>query len=243
VTADPVHTSPSDPAPEWRLAHTLAVIDAINSVDPNWVQVRGRERPKELGHAELASEWVLKLAPQASEVLQLAVRAHHLERWRVPRDSFPVGRLGYLRWRKHLQQYHAERAGILLAGERYPEALILRVQELIRKHGLGTDPEVQVLEDAVCLVFLETQFGELCARTPASKMVDITGRTLEKMSAQARRLALTLSFDATARAVLERAIAATSRDAQTGSGVFPEPGSTGTSAQPPPPWAPSSTTR
>jgi hypothetical protein len=231
VTADPGSTAPSDPA-GWRLQHTLAVIDAANSVDPNWVQIRGRERPKELGHAELVSEWVLKLAPQASEVLQIAARAHHLERWRVPRESFPVGRLGYLRWRKHLQQYHAERAGILLAGERYPEALILRVQELIRKQGLGSDPEMQVLEDALCLVFLETQFGDLCERTPASKMVDITRRTLEKMSAQARCLALTLSFDATARSVLERAIAVTSHDAPMGSGASDEPDAAVATAQP-----------
>jgi hypothetical protein len=194
-----------DPACDWRLAHTLAVIDAANSIDPNWIYVRGRERPKELAHAELVSEWVLRLDPQASEALQLAARSHHLERWRIPRDSYPPGRSGYLRWRKQLQQYHAERTGILLAGEQCAEETILRVQELIRKRGLGRDPEVQTLEDAMCLVFLETQFSELAQRTATDTMIDITRKTLAKMSEAARYLALSFSLSERDLAIVRQA--------------------------------------
>jgi hypothetical protein len=203
------------PAPSWRFLHTLAVIDAANSVDPNWVAVRGRERPKELAHAELVSEWVLRLQPHAGEELQLAARAHHLERWRIPRESYPPGRSGYLRWRKRLQEHHAERAGILLAGEQYPEETILRVQELIRKRGLGRDAELQVLEDALCLVFVETQFSELCERTPPDKMLDVTRKTLDKMSPRARLLALAIALPEPARRMLERACDAAEASAGT----------------------------
>ena len=75
---------------------------------PHRIQVRGEERPKELAHAELMSEWVEKLRPDASEALRIAARAHHVRRWEIPRDSHPAGRRGYLEWRVALHDHHAE---------------------------------------------------------------------------------------------------------------------------------------
>ncbi|MEE8474578.1 MAG: DUF4202 family protein, partial [Myxococcota bacterium] len=83
-----------------RLAAALAAIDAANRDDPNTLEVRGERRPKELAHAELVSEWVRRLRPEASEALLLAARAHHVRRWEIPRDRFSKDRPGYLRWRK-----------------------------------------------------------------------------------------------------------------------------------------------
>lgn len=81
---------------------------AANAEDPNTLEVRGETRPKELAHAELASEWVLALAPDASPVLQLAARAHHVRRWEIPRATESGGCAGYFRWRRKLQQDHAQ---------------------------------------------------------------------------------------------------------------------------------------
>mgnify|MGYP003576501715 CR=1 FL=1 len=175
-----------------RFERAIAGIDAINSGDPNWIWVRDRERPRELALAELVSGWVLALRPHASLELRLAARAHHIRRWAIPRSSFPAGTAGYLRWRTRLQHFHAEEIGILLAGEGYPEDTILRVQALIRKLGLGHDPEVQALEDAICLTFFETQLGDLVRRTPPPKMAEIVRRTLAKMSARAVEIARSL---------------------------------------------------
>ncbi len=194
---------PQDPP---RLRRALAAIDAANAADPNRLRVRGALRPKELAHAELASEWVAKLHPGPSEALRLAARAHHLRRWAIPRAEHPAGRAGYLRWRVALQELHAREAGEILEAEGYGPDEVERVRTLIRKRGLGRDPEVQALEDALCLVFLETQFHDIAARLEEPKLLDVTRKTLRKMSAEAKREALSLPLDASDRALLERAL-------------------------------------
>ena len=179
-----------------RLARALAAIDAANADDPVRIRVRGEERPKELAHAELVSEWLARLVPDASEALQLAGRAHHLRRWEIPRSDHPEGRVGYLRWRRALHDLHAAVAREILAEEGYDEALQARVDDLIHKRGLARgDAEAQALEDALCLVFLETQFRELAERLEPEKLLDVTRKTLVKMSPRARELAGELPLD------------------------------------------------
>jgi hypothetical protein len=188
-----------------RLRRALAAIDATNAGDPNRIRVRGSLRPKELAHAELASEWIEKLHPNPSEALRLAARAHHLRRFELPRSQYPSGRLGYLRWRAALQVLHAERVAGVLSAEGYDEATIARVQELVRKRGLGRDPEVQALEDALCLIFLETQLAELARRLDAEKLLEVLRRTLRKMSPLAIDAARSLPLEPAERALLASA--------------------------------------
>jgi hypothetical protein len=190
-----------------RFERAMAAIDAANAEDPNRIVVRGRERPKELAHAELATEWLLRLVASPSEPLRLAVRAHHLRRWRSPRSDHPPGRPGYLRWRRALQAQHAEDVGRILEQAGYADELVTRVQAIVRKRGLGTDPEVQAFEDALCLVFVETQLADFAAEHPPEKAVEVLRKTLRKMSPEARTLALSLGVAAPARALLEQAAA------------------------------------
>ena len=190
-----------------QFARAIAAIDAANAADPNQVVVRGIECPKELAHAQLVTEWVEKLEPDASEALLLAARAHHLRRWTIPRASYPEGRSGYLRWRKQLHEKHATEVAEILADAGYDDATNARVQDLVRKRGLGRDAEVQVLEDSLCLVFAETQLLDLAARVDADKMVDVVRKTLVKMSPRAIALAGELDLPPDARALLARASA------------------------------------
>src|SRR5262249_52630810 len=145
-----------------------------------------------------------RLAPDASEALRLAARAHHLRRWTIPRSSYPSGRPGYLRWRRALHEQHAREVAELLADVGYDDATIQRVQDIVRKRGLGNDDEVQVFEDALCLVFVETQLHDLAARTDPEKMVDVVRKTLAKMSPTAIELANDLDLREEDRALLER---------------------------------------
>jgi hypothetical protein len=200
MTPDPDH----DPD---RLARALAAIDAANADDPNRLDVRGSSRPKELAHAELVSEWVSRLRPDASEALLLAARAHHLRRWAIPRSDHPEGRTGYLRWRSELQELHAREAAVILEREGYGEELVTRVQDLVRKKNLARDPEVQALEDALCLVFLETQLHALAEQLEPEKLLDVMRKTLRKMSEAGRQLALEQDLEPEDRALLERALA------------------------------------
>ena len=171
--------------PEARFEQAIAAIDAANADDPTAITVRGTVRPKELAHAELVTEWVVALRPDASDALLVAARAHHLRRWTVPRTSYPTGRAGYLRWRKDLHEQHAREVGEILATVGYENEMIDRVQNLVRKRGLGRDPEVQTLEDALCLVFLETQFHDMVERLDSDTLHGVVEKTVKKMSSEA----------------------------------------------------------
>jgi hypothetical protein len=195
------------PDPE-RLTAVLAAIDTANADDPYTITVEGVERPKELTHADMMTRWVRKLAPDCSEAQLIAARAHHLRRWAIPRDDFPRDRGGYLRWRTALRRQHAEDVARVMGEAGYNEAQIARVQAIIRKQGLGTDPEVQVHEDALCLVFLDTQFDALIAQVDDDeKMVEILRKTTAKMSPEGVAAASELTLSPAAEALLQRALA------------------------------------
>lgn len=189
------------------LDRAFAAIDAANADDPTTTLVRGERRPKELAHAELAVEWVRRLDPDASDALLLAARAHHVRRWERPRSSAPDGRTGYLRWRRDLERHHAEVADHVLAEIGVEAETIARVRTIIEKRGLKNDPDVQVFEDALCLVFIETQFAELTAKLDEERMVDVVAKTLQKMTAAGREAALGLPLDEQALRIVGRALA------------------------------------
>lgn len=189
-----------------RFARAIAAIDAANSEDPNRVVVAGRERARELAQAEFATAWLERLVANPGEALQLAVRAHHLRRWTSPRSDHPAGRAGYLRWRKALQRRHAEQVAVILESVGYPADVVARVQAIVQKVGLGVDPEVQVFEDALCLVFVETELEAFAGKHPGDKAAEVLRKTLRKMSPEARRLALGLELADPVRALLARAL-------------------------------------
>ena len=194
---------------EARFRRAIAAIDMRNRDDPYQIEVRGEVRPKELAHAELASEWVARLLPDPSEALQLAARAHHLRRWAIERSSYPSGRAGYHRWRRDLQRLHAEEATTILEELGYDPALIARVCALIKKQGLarGGDPEVQAFEDTLCLVFLETQLAATASKLDdQAKAIDVLRRTAAKMSPAALALAQALPLEPDERLLLESAL-------------------------------------
>ena len=189
-----------------RFDRAIAAIDAANADDPNRIVVRGVERPKELAHAELMTEWVGLLRPDASEALLLAARAHHIRRWTSPRSDYPEGRKGYLRWRADLHKVHAEAVGRILEAEGHDTATITRVQDIVRKRNLATDPDVQALEDALGLVFVATQFHDRAERLDEEKMVAVVKKTLAKMSDQGKTFALAMDLPGPDRRLLELAL-------------------------------------
>ena len=175
-----------------RFAAAIAAIDAFNAADPKRVKVAGADMPEAVHYARCMTAWIGRLDPSASEALQLAARAQHIGRWTIPRNKYPEGLAGYSRWRRDLARYHAETAGKMLGEAGYDAAAIARVGSLIRKEGLGRDPETQALEDAACLVFLETGFDDFSRRHPDDKVVDIVAKTWRKMGPNGRTLAMEL---------------------------------------------------
>jgi hypothetical protein len=139
------------------------------------------------------AEWLARLEPDASEALRLAVRCQHIRRWTIPRASFPMTRPGYLQWRSTLARFHAEQAGEILRGVGYDEETVARVQSLVRKERLASDPEAQALEDAACLVFLEGEFVDFARKHDAQKVEGILRKTWRKMSDRGKAEALKLA--------------------------------------------------
>ena len=189
-----------------RLQAAIAALDALNRADPNVVPTPTGPRPKELVYAERMSGWLERLAPSASEALQLAVRAQHLARWRLPRADFPMDRAGYKAWRKAAGVMHAALAAEVLAGQGYDAAFCERVSALIQKRQFKVDPEAQRLEDVACLVFLEFYFADFAAPHPAEKVIDIVRKTWVKMSEAGQAAALTLPLGPRERALVAEAL-------------------------------------
>ena len=190
-----------------RFQTAIARLDAANAEDPNIEIVDGVAYPKELLYAQRMTAWLDRLAPDASEALRLAARAQHIRRWAIPRRDYPMTRTGYLKWRTTLYHFHADTAGDVLREVGYDDATIAAVQSLLRKERLKRNPDMQCLEDVICLVFLESYFADFAPQYNEEKVLDILRKTWKKMSARGHKAARDLALPRTAHALLEKALA------------------------------------
>lgn len=193
----------SDPK---RFDRAIARFDEENSHDPNTEMVDGKPHPRELVYAKRLTAWVHKLAPTASEVLQLAARCQHICRWTIPRDKYAMDRAGYLKWRTELKNFHAAKAGAILREVGYDEETVGKVQDLNLKKNFPKDPDCRVLEDALCLLFLEHQFADLAARFDEAKMLNAVQKTWIKMSPRGREEALKIPMNEQALTLVAKAL-------------------------------------
>ncbi len=189
------------------LVRGLAAIDRANAQDPVHLLVDGVARPKELVHAERMSHWLGVLAPGASAAQQLAARANHLRRWVSPRSDYPDGRSAYLRWRADHKKRQAAEVAEILAEVGYDQATIGRVRTIVAKANLGGDPDVQTHEDALCLVFLESQFDDVSTQLGDDHMIRILRRTAAKMSPAGLAATSAIAFSSHGQALLAVALA------------------------------------
>ena len=175
-------------------ARARQLIDNAHAADPRRT-VDGK--PAELVYADWMEAWVARVAAEPAPLLRLAARCQHLERWSVPRTSFPDGKAGYFAWRRSLYTKQAERARALLLEAGVPAAEAADVATWVAKNGLKSNPGTQALEDAACLVFLENEIGAFAAQHadyPQEKFVDILKKTWRKMSPRAQELARGLAL-------------------------------------------------
>ncbi len=189
-----------------KLEKAFALFDDYNKQSPEYINWKGETLVSEYTYASKLYDWVCKLAPDAGESLLLASRSQHIGRWEVPRKSYPEGRVGYLKWRSNLSKFHAAKATELLSQVGYDQEILDKVREIILKQKLKINPDVQTMENALCLVFLEFQFDDLIAKQSEEKMIDILRKTWGKMSEPGRKMALTLHYSEAATALLGKAL-------------------------------------
>lgn len=169
-----------------QLEAVLTAIDEANAADPTLETDEAGQKPAALLYGRRMSSELARICPEASDVLKIAARGQHIERWKTPRSSYPEGKAGYFAWRKGQGAAHGARLAGLMAVEGYDEADCTRVGQLLRKEGLKRDAEVQMLEDVICLVFLRWYFSDFAEGREADQIFRIVSKTARKMSDEGR---------------------------------------------------------
>ena len=163
----------------------LTTFDAYNLNDPHLEEFEGKLVSKEVLYGQRMSARLSDFYPAAPEYLRLAAHCQHIGRWEIPRESYPMDKKGYLQWRNVLKTHHAKLAEQILQSCRYDEETIEKVKFLLLKKELFTNPDTKVLEDVICLVFIEHYLEEFASKHEPQKVIDILQKTLKKMSPRA----------------------------------------------------------
>jgi hypothetical protein len=183
-----------------------AWIDAENAQDPNIEIYQSISYPKELLYSNRMYERLLSFEPNASEAIQIASKAQHICRWKVARESYPMDRVGYLKWREDLKKFHAATTAVILEKAGYDGEFIARVSFLIEKKLLKKDKETQLLEDVICLVFLDYYLDPFVHKHDTEKLKNIILKTWNKMSETGHQEALKINFSTSNFELIKQAL-------------------------------------
>lgn len=189
-----------------RYSAAIKLLDAGHATDPKLVVINDEEQPYELHYSRKMGKYLEKRDPTASETLRLAINAQHFRRWEVPRDAYPMNKVGYYAWRTGLKKRQAEMAFKICLDCGYSEDEAERVAQLIRKENLKEDNETQVLEDVACLVFLDDQFEEFEKLHDEDKMIRILQKTWVKMTDKGHELALEIPMSERCKELIQKAL-------------------------------------
>ena len=171
----------------------VALIDAANSEDPNQDTADGKEWPKELLYSHRMADMLQRYRPDSDDAMKLAIRSQHIQRWKSPRDAYPMDRIGYLKWRKDLYKFHADTAAVLLEKAGYKDDVIDRLKVAVAKKQIKQNADTQLLEDVADLVFIEHYLQAFVDKHPEydeDKWIDIIRKTWKKMSDEGQKFAL-----------------------------------------------------
>lgn len=184
------------------------LFDKANEEDPNKEEVQGKTYAKEFLYAIRMSEMLNNFEPNASEALQLSARCQHICRWEIPRESYDMDRVGYLKWREALKKYHAQKASVILKEVGYDQETIDQVTFLILKKQLKKNEETQTLEDVICLVFLAFYLEPFVKKHSEEKLIDILQKTWGKMSEKGHEAALKIPYSKSSLTLIQKALSA-----------------------------------
>lgn len=189
-----------------KLEQAFLLFDEYNQQDPQKILWNGIEYPAEYFYALQLFNWVVKLEPDANESLLLASRCQHIGRWKIPRENFPDGKAGYLSWRSDMAKFHANIASELLLQAGYHDDEIRKVKQILLKENLKNDTDVQLMENALCLVFLQFQYEDFIKKHDDEKIIRILQKTWKKMTEPGRQFALALEYSEKSKELLKKAI-------------------------------------
>ncbi len=189
-----------------KLTNAYSLIDKANAEDPNKEKVNGESIAKELLYGQRMTKMITTFEPEASEALKIAARAQHICRWKIPRDTYPMNRVGYLKWREELKKFHATTTAKILEEVGYDNSTIDNVSFLLQKKKLKKNKDTQTLEDVICLVFLNYYYEEFSKKHTDEKVIDILQKTWRKMSEKGHEAALELSYSEDGLSLVKQAL-------------------------------------
>ena len=189
-----------------KLEQALAAFDQLNSQDPNQVNFNGGKIAREQLYSQRMHSRLMQFKANANEALILAVYSQHIQRWKIARDTYPMTRSGYKQWRQRLAGFHAETAAKVLSKLDYDQETIEKVKYLLQKKGLKRDEDSQMLEDVVCLVFIEYYLAEFAEKHNEEKLIDIIRKSWRKMSDKAHQVALNIDLPEELKGLITKAI-------------------------------------
>ncbi|KAA1248130.1 DUF4202 domain-containing protein [Aquimarina sp. RZ0] len=192
--------------PATKLEQAFQLFDKANSNDPNQEIVNEKSISKELIYGQRMSQILDSFLPDAPDALRLAARSQHICRWEIPRDSYPMDRIGYLTWRKELKKFHASKASEILEEVGYDTETIDRVSFLLQKKKLKKDTDTQTLEDVICLVFLQFYYQDFIGKHTEEKVISILQKTWNKMSEKGHAAALALPYSEKGLHLIQQAL-------------------------------------
>lgn len=178
-----------------RFERTISRFNDIHHEDPEKAVWGGSEIPKACLYHDRLSYWLEQLDPYASEPLQLAARCQHIRRWVISRSDYPEGLSGYRRWRSALMEFHANEASLILREAGYDDATISRVRDFLTKKDLKSDAETRLFEDAICLVFFETELAKFASQHERNRVIRVLRKVWKKMSTKGRETAQQLAAE------------------------------------------------
>lgn len=186
----------------------IALIDKAYQENTELVSVDGVEYPKEFLYAKRMIAALEAFQKDASEEVYLAARCQHLFRWEIPRNTYPMDRKGYHQWRTYLYTYQANKTEDILNEVAYNADSIGIIKDMIEKKNLKSSADSQLLEDVVCVVFLEFYLDDFIAqhKEDKEKLKRIIKNTWLKMSDQGHQAALKISFKEDVKSLVLEAV-------------------------------------
>lgn len=191
--------------PSKKFLCAVSAFEAYHRRDPNVVVVDGTTYPSELLYTQRVTDRLTQFRPDANEVVRLAAHCQHIGRWEIPRDKYPMDKKGYLQWRNAEKLHHSRIAEKILLECGFDQETVQQVQALLMKKELHSNPDTQLLEDVVCMVFLEHYLEEFATKHADEKVVDILRKTMRKMSVEGKKGVDSLQLTSKNRSLIERA--------------------------------------
>ena len=168
-----------------KIQAAFNAFDDYNSADPETELVDGKNTPRALVYGQRMSARLNQFDSNASEAVQLSARCQHVGRWEIARNTYAMDKKGYFQWRHAEKVHQCNIADKILRECEFDEVIIEKVKFLLMKKELQSNSDTKLLEDVICLVFIEFYLEEFAAKHDDEKVIDILQKTIKKMTPKA----------------------------------------------------------